>query len=192
MTIRIAARAVVGLLIASGLVALPATPAVAAGPTVSVADMRFTPATLKTGLGSTVTWTFPDPMAHTTTSDQGFWDSGTKSGGETFAHTFGSAGTFGYRCTLHPSMTGKVRVPVRRTGSATSGWTLRWATAAGAGGTTYDVQVRQGSGPWRALRTDTTTPSTAFKRQGSWSVRARTSGGSGTSGWSPPVVVKTL
>lgn len=158
----------------------------------SVADMRFTPATLKTSLGSTVTWSFPDAMAHTTTSNQGFWNSGPKSGGATYAHTFGSAGSFAYRCTIHPMMTGTVQVPVARTGSAASGWALRWATSAGSGGTTYDVQVRKGTGPWKALRTDTTAPSASFAKKGSWSVRARTSGGSGASGWSPAVVVKTL
>ena len=191
MNLRLVSRAVAGLLLATGLAAVPTTPAVATGPTVSVADMRFTPPTLRTRLGTTVTWSFPDPMAHTTTSNQGFWDSGAKSGGQTFAHTFGSAGRYGYRCTIHPSMTGAVLVPVRRTGSSTTGWTLRWATAAGTGGTTYDVQVRKGAGTWQVLRTDTTAPSARFARVGTWSVRARTSRGSATSGWSPAVVVKT-
>ena len=191
MNLRPVSRVVAGLLLATGLAAVPAPPATAAGPTVSVADMRFTPATLRTRLGTTVTWSFPDPMAHTTTSNQGFWDSGAKSSGQTFARTFGSAGRFGYRCTIHPSMTGAVLVPVRRTGSAGSGWTLRWATAAGAGSTTYDVQVRKGSGTWQALRTDTTAPSTRFARVGTWSVRARTSVGAATSGWSPAVAVTT-
>jgi plastocyanin len=190
MILRIASRVVAGLLLATGLAAVPAT-ATAGGPTVSVANMRFTPAILKTTLGSTVTWSFPDAMAHTTTSNQGFWNSGPKSGGATFAHTFGSAGSFAYRCTIHPSMTGTVQVPVSRSGSARSGWTLRWATATGTGGTTYDVQVRKGSRPWRALRTDTTAPSASFEKVGSWSVRARTFAGSATSGWSPAVVVKT-
>jgi hypothetical protein len=153
--------------------------------------MRFTPATLKTTLGSTVTWSFPDAMAHTTTSTQGFWNSGAKSGGQTYGHTFGSAGSFPYRCTIHPTMTGTVQVPVSRSGSSTSGWKLRWATATGTGGTTYDVQVRKGTGPWKALRTDTAAPSASFKKKGSWSVRARTSAGSGTSGWSPAVKVRT-
>lgn len=191
MNLRIGSRLLVGVLLTAGLATGPAAPATAAGPTVSVADMRFTPATLRTRLGTTVTWSFPDPMAHTTTSNQGFWDSGARSGGQTFARTFGSAGKYGYRCTIHPSMTGAVLVPVRRTGSSGSGWTLRWATAAGSGGTTYDVQVRKGSGSWQALRTDTTAPSAGFARVGTWSVRARTSRGSATSGWSPAVVVKT-
>jgi plastocyanin len=191
MILRIASRVVAGLLLATGLAAVPASPSIAGGPTVSVADMRFTPAALKTSLGSTVTWSFPDAMAHTTTSNQGFWNSGSKSGGATYARTFGSAGSFAYHCSIHPTMKGTVQVPVSRSGSSGSGWTLRWATAAGTGATTYDVQVRKGTGSWTALRTDTTAPSASFKKKGSWSVRARTSGGSGTSGWSPAVVVKT-
>jgi hypothetical protein len=150
--------------------------------------MRFTPASLKVGLGATVTWSFPDAMAHTTTSTQGFWDSGAKSGGDTYARVFSSSGSFPYRCTFHPSMTGTVRVPVSRSGSAADGWTLRWSSTAGD---TYDVQVRKGSGSWRALRTDTSAVTASFHRTGTWSVRARTQAGSSTSGWSPPVKVTT-
>ena len=191
MTLRNLSRVVAGLLLATGLAAVPASPSIAGGPTVSVAGMQFTPATLKTPLGSTVTWSFPDSMAHTTTSNQGFWNSGPESSGDTFARTFGSAGSFAYHCSIHPTMKGTVQVPVTRTGSSGSGWTLRWATAAGSGATTYDVQVRKGTGAWQALKTGTTAPSAGFRKKGSWSVRARTSGGSGTSGWSPAVVVKT-
>ncbi len=191
MISRLLVRTTALLLLAAGLAVVPASPSVAAGPTVSVANMRFTPATLTTALGSTVTWTFPDAMAHTTTSLQGFWDSGARSGGATFAHTFGSAGSYIYRCTIHPTMRGTVRVPVGRSGSAASGWTLRWATAAGGEGTTYDVQVRRGTKRWQSLLTDTAAATTSFRRTGSWSVRARTSEGSATSAWSPAVVVKT-
>lgn len=181
-------RLVAGLLVAAGLTVVPLPPATAGGPTVSVADMRFTPASLKVGLGATVTWSFPDAMAHTTTSTQGFWDSGSKSGGDTFQLVFESAGSFPYRCTFHPSMRGSVLVPVFKTGSAAEGWTLRWGTSAG---NTYDVQVRKGSGAWKKFRTDTTAVTASFQRPGTWSVRARTRAGSSTSDWSPVVKVTT-
>lgn len=182
-------RLLAGLLIAAGLVAVPGGPASSGGPTVSVADMRFTPASLTVGLGSPVTWTYPDAMAHTSTSTQGFWNSGAKSGGDTFTHTFDGAGSYPYQCTIHPSMRGTVRVPVSRAGAADSGWTLRWAVA--AGDATYDVQVRKGTGTWKALRTDTSGVSASFHRPGTWAVRARTQVGSSTSGWSPAVKVTT-
>ena len=181
-------RLVAGALIATGLTAAPLPPATAGGPTVSVADMQFTPATLKVGLGATVTWSFPDAIAHTTTSTQGFWDSGAKSGGDTFQLTFPSAGSYPYRCTIHPAMQGTVKLPVSRSGSYAKGWRLRWAAS---GGDTYDVQVRKGSGPWRAFRSDTSAATAAFHRPGTWSVRARTQVGSMTSGWSPAVRVRT-
>jgi plastocyanin len=175
--------------------ALPLAAAVlaAAGPsgaTVSVADMAFTPATVTVVVGSDVTWDFPDSVAHTTTSLQGFWNSGAKSDGETFTRSFGSAGTYPYECTFHPMMRGTVKVPVSRTGSAGAGWTLRWASGR-TEGTTYDVQARKGKGHWKTVRSDTAAPSGGFHRSGSWTVRARTHQGSGTSGWSPGVVVKT-
>ena len=74
--------------------------------------MAFSPASVTVGLGEPVTWTFQDAIAHTSTSDQGFWDSGTKSGGATYSRAFTSAGTFAYHCTIHPMMRGKVAVPV--------------------------------------------------------------------------------
>ena len=99
--------------------------------------MAFSPASVTVGLGERVTWTFQDATAHTSTSDQGFWNSGTKSGGATYSRAFTSAGTFAYHCTIHPMMRGKVRVPVdgdrvRRN----AGWKLRWSTKKGKGGVT--------------------------------------------------------
>jgi plastocyanin len=186
-------RLLATLLVATGLVAAPGltgSPATAAGATVSVADMRFTPATVKVAVGSDVTWDFPDPMAHTTTSTQGFWNSGSKADGESYTRSFGSAGSYPYRCTFHPSMTGTVNVPVTRTGSASAGWRLTWASGR-VDDTTYDVQTRKGGGAWKSLRTGTSATSAAFHKQGTWKVRARTHQGSAVSGWSPAVVVKT-
>lgn len=180
-------RVVAGLLMVAGLTVVPAASTTAGGPSVTVSDMRFTPATLTVAVGATVTWSFPDSIAHTSTSTQGFWNSGSRSGGQSFEHTFASAGTYPYQCTIHPSMRGTVRVPVTRTGSS-AGWTLRWATGTGA---TDDVQVRKGTGAWRTLKNDTSATSASFHRLGTWSVRARTMSGSATSGWSPAVKVRS-
>ena len=176
--------------LATGLAVAPVTTSTAVGPTVSVRNMQFTPARLSTPLGTTVTWSFGDPMSHTTTSTQGFWDSGPKGSGSTYARTFGASGSYPYRCSIHPSMTGVVNVPVGRTGSSASGWTLRWATAV-VGGRTYDVQVRKGAGAWKVLKNDTSAASASFKKAGTWLVRARTTDGSATSGWSPAIKVTT-
>jgi plastocyanin len=162
-----------------------------AGASVTVANMAFSPASVTVGLGQPVTWTFQDSSAHTSTSDQGFWDSGTKSGGATYSRAFTSAGTFAYHCTIHTMMRGKVAVPVTASGSPNAGWTLRWSTKKGKGGVTFDVQTRLGSGKWVSLKAGVTGPSAKFNpaKSGSYSVRARTVKGGSRSGWSPTTTV---
>jgi plastocyanin len=67
------------------------------------------PATAK--VGNTVKWTFDDDQnPHTVTADDGSFDSGSKSKGDTFVHKFDKAGTFAYHCTLHANMKGKITV----------------------------------------------------------------------------------
>jgi plastocyanin len=63
--------------------------------------------------GTMVTWTNNDSIAHTVTSDDGTsFDSGALSPGQTFSHTFDTAGTFPYHCSIHgaASMSGTVQV----------------------------------------------------------------------------------
>lgn len=176
-----------GVLLAGGSAA---PPAVAADATVQVSNFAFSPKTVSVALGDTVTWEFPDSTAHTTTSNQGFWDSGSKSGGASFVRTFGSAGTYAYDCDFHPSMTGKVRVPLKATALQSRGWTLRWATGAAADNRDYDVQVRRsGTTTWRSFRSNTDKATGAFtpSATGTWQFRARTSNTDAgkSSAWSP-------
>jgi plastocyanin len=78
----------------------------------------FVPDTLNVSTGATVTWTNDDTTLHTATSGSpegggasgSEFDSSYLAAGKTFQHTFASAGTFDYYCTLHPFMTGKVVV----------------------------------------------------------------------------------
>jgi plastocyanin len=162
---------------------LAPAPAHAADASVTVADMAFSPASVTVGLGDAVTWTFRDAVAHTATSDQGFWDSGTRSGGATYARTFSSAGTFAYHCTIHTMMRGSVKVPV-----AVKGHKITWASTKTAG-LTYDVQTKLGAGRWVTLKSGTTVTSAKLTEQGRYLVRARTDKGSSRSGWSPTVAV---
>ncbi len=178
-------------LLACGLTLAPVLPTGAAsaggGATVNVVNMSFAAATVTVPVGGTVTWQFQDMMTHDATSTQGFWASGPRSSGSSYAFTFASAGSYSYLCTIHPSMRGVVRVPVSATGSPGAGWNLRWATTAGSGGTTYDVQIRKpGSKAWKALKTDTPRPTAKFNPStaGKYAVRARTTDGP-TSAWSP-------
>jgi hypothetical protein len=88
-------------------------------------------------------------------------------------------------------MRGKVAVSVKASGSASAGYRLTWATVKGAGGITFDVQTRLGTGKWVSLRTATVGTHARFDpaRAGRYSVRARTDKGRARSGWSPTVTV---
>jgi plastocyanin len=166
-------------------------PAHAAGVSVTVANMAFSPARVEVGMGEKVTWVFQDPVAHTATSDNGFFDTGPASGGAVRSVRFPSAGGFGYHCTFHPMMVGKVTVPMTATGSAKDGWKLRWLDGENPKNRSYDVQTRRvGAKTWSEFRHETTTASGRFDPgPGSWQVRARTLEGPGRSGWSPTLTL---
>lgn len=67
---------------------------------------------LQVSMGSTVTWINNDSAPHTVTADDGSFDSGSMQTGQSYSHTFSSAGTFPYYCTIHgkASMSGSVQV----------------------------------------------------------------------------------
>jgi plastocyanin len=70
----------------------------------------FEPATVTVSVGDTVTWRNTDDVPHTSTSDDGAWDSGALAPGEEFSFTFEEAGTYPYFCEFHPGMEGTVVV----------------------------------------------------------------------------------
>jgi plastocyanin len=80
------------------------------GGAVSIVDFAFQPASIQVAAGSTVTWTNTGAATHTVTSDSGAFDSGNVAPGASFSHTFDTAGTFTYHCSIHPQMTGTVVV----------------------------------------------------------------------------------
>jgi plastocyanin len=161
---------------------------------VTVANFAFTPAKVTVATGGTVRWTFPESMAHTTESNAGFWSSPHEMGGATYAHTFPTAGTFGYHCAIHTFMHGMVRVPLTATVSATSGWRLRWAAAMPTG-YSVDVQVRKPhTTKWVSLRTGTRALGTHFDpaKAGTYGLRARTHRNAHVSSWSPVRTIHKL
>jgi plastocyanin len=96
---------------AAATVAPTSTPEAAAkSASVTIKDFEFTPATVTIAVGGTVTWTNNGPSTHTVTADDGSFDSGNLSQGKTFSHTFQTAGTFTYHCSIHPFMTATVIV----------------------------------------------------------------------------------
>jgi plastocyanin len=97
----------------------PQTPTAPApnGPAVSIpkgaevlGNQAFAPDSLDVTAGSTVTWTNTDSVTHTSTSDNGAWNSGNIGSGKQFSVSFPTAGTFSYHCTIHPGMVGTVVV----------------------------------------------------------------------------------
>jgi len=108
----------------SGLLFLQPTSA-RADTSVSVGDNSFSPQTITIAPGDTVTWTNNGSMSHTVTADDSSYSSGTLSPGNTFSHTYGTAGTFPYYCQFHGApggvgMSGKVIVDASLTSSSTN------------------------------------------------------------------------
>jgi plastocyanin len=88
--------------------------AIAAGTTgpvgVSIVYRAYQPSDLTVGLGQTVTWRNGTLDKHTVTSVDGLFNSGVMVTGSSFSVTFTKAGTFDYKCTIHPTMHGSVLV----------------------------------------------------------------------------------
>jgi plastocyanin len=94
--------------LAAGVLLAPAG-AQAATRTVVLKDIAFKPSKVTIKPGDRVVWAWRDGrIRHNVTSSR-FKSSSTRSSG-TYGVTFRSAGTFAYRCTLHPGMTGSVVV----------------------------------------------------------------------------------
>lgn len=103
-------RRAVGLVLAIGILAIMAVPAVmAADTTIQVADFAFPPTTT-VQVGDTVTWNNTSGVAHTATADGGSFDTGNIADGASGSVTFSAAGTFPYHCAIHASMVGSIVV----------------------------------------------------------------------------------
>lgn len=84
-------------------------PAPAGQQAVTIDDFAFSPAELTVPLGTTVVWTNNDNAQHSITGDDGLSSPGLGQG-DTYEHTFTTAGTYAYACGIHRSMRGTVVV----------------------------------------------------------------------------------
>jgi plastocyanin len=84
--------------------------AASGGSTVEINNFMFLPATLTVPVGTTVTWKFDDSTQHTVSANDNSFASSPMADGQTFTHTFTSAGTVAYHCSIHPFMTGTIGV----------------------------------------------------------------------------------
>jgi plastocyanin len=79
---------------------------------VGAGGLIFTPANVTIHVGDTIQWTWAGP-SHSSTSGtpgqpDGMWDSGVHNTGFVFSHTFPTAGTFAYFCSVHGACCGMV------------------------------------------------------------------------------------
>jgi plastocyanin len=98
-----------GVAVAAALL-LPATTARADDAVeVHIDNFVFQPAELTIKIGTTVTWTNRDDIPHTIVS-AGKFRSKTLDTDDKFSFTFTNAGDYKYFCSLHPHMTGMIKV----------------------------------------------------------------------------------
>ncbi len=76
---------------------------------VTIDNFTFAPAELTVKVGTTVTWTNHDDIPHTVVS-AGKFRSKTLDTDNSFSFTFTEAGDYKYFCSLHPHMTGMIKV----------------------------------------------------------------------------------
>ena len=76
---------------------------------VMIDNFTFEPAQLTVKVGSTVTWKNRDDIPHTVVS-AGKFRSKTMDTDDSYSFTFTAAGDYKYSCSLHPHMTGTIKV----------------------------------------------------------------------------------
>lgn len=88
---------------------LPAKIARADDMEVHIDNFTFQPPELTVKVGTTITWTNRDDIPHTVVS-AGKFRSKTLDTDDKFSFTFTNAGDYKYFCSLHPHMTGMIKV----------------------------------------------------------------------------------
>lgn len=89
-----------------------------------IKNSSFSPASVHVSVGTTVTWSNADMMAHTVTSSDGSFNSGDLQPGKSFSYTFKKPGTYSYICNYHPSMQGTVIVDSTKSKGGASSSTM--------------------------------------------------------------------
>ncbi len=120
-------------LVAAGVVALAAVPALAAEIDVQIIQKTFSPAQLTVTAGDTVVWTVTDGIGEPHSVKSGkvadanagsLFDSGIeglKENGESFEFRFETPGTVDYFCIVHPEMIAQVVVTAASDGEGGEG-----------------------------------------------------------------------
>ena len=77
------------------------------GLTVGLKDLKFRPEKLTVNVGDTVVWKWEENVLHNVVADE--FKSENISKGQ-YTYKFETAGTYDYRCTIHPGMDGEITV----------------------------------------------------------------------------------
>jgi plastocyanin len=77
---------------------------------VTIDNFSFTPKEITVSRGTTVTWINHDDVPHTVVSPDKKFKSRALDTDDKFPFTFSDSGTYGYFCSVHPVMIGKVIV----------------------------------------------------------------------------------
>ena len=109
---KITRRTALGLAAALAAIPFVATKAAAATThTVVIKDFAFTPANVQISAGDTITWVNQDGAAHSAwESTNNAFDTGLLNPGQSASLTFGTAGSFNYRCRPHGNMRGTITI----------------------------------------------------------------------------------
>jgi plastocyanin len=93
----------------------------AASSGVTIKNFAFSPGSVSVHVGDTITWTNQDDAPHTATAKNGSFNTGILQKGKSGSHTFTSAGTIAYICSVHPNMHGTVVVAAASSSGSTGG-----------------------------------------------------------------------
>jgi plastocyanin len=77
---------------------------------VRIVDNRYRPRTITVEAGTRVRWSNAGRNSHSVTADDRSFDSGLLAPGDRFARRFRRPGSYPFHCTVHPRMTGTIRV----------------------------------------------------------------------------------
>lgn len=88
---------------------VPSAEGVEPAVTVRAVDNKYLPADIEVEPGQAVRWVFEGMMEHDVVAEDGSFVSELMTAGS-YTHVFDAAGEFPYDCSIHPEMTGIVRV----------------------------------------------------------------------------------
>ena len=81
--------------------------------TIEMVDIKFKPETASVKAGQEVCWVNEDDVQHDAVAENDAFKSELFNKGETFTATVDQPGTIKYVCTVHPGMTGELKVEGR-------------------------------------------------------------------------------